>query len=461
MERIQLDSQSGLWPGYPDALIAGGFCFLSGIAGLDARGDFVGGWGDLDDEGRARATGATSADAQAGPVGAQLWSIYRTLERLLASRGGTLDDLLRIHSYQKDKRFFPVREQVRIRFEPKSPAPSSGVGVLDGSPDGVAQAVTDGIAIDPRSWRFEGRRSVARAAGALPSASHYSQAVQAGPYLFLAGQIPVDSAKPGKPLVRTYEDVPPEGRFLQVGRSHSDARNGPIAAQAWFNYNHIRHVLEGCGSRMEDIVNVTIFLQDMRDFHVFHEIHRHFFPTTAPTLTVTEFNEVGHNGTLIETEVTAMRAGAGADRRMIMKAGDLDPGCHAALACEAGPLVYLSGRFGAVRKGRVVQDRSALPEALWAETAAIGRVTRRPEAACQAMRIFEDLRIILAESGLGLSALAKMTLYLEDFADFPAFDYACRHHLGDARPALACVAIPRVSPVPGARMCVEAIAVKE
>ncbi|MSP98866.1 MAG: hypothetical protein EXR29_16940 [Betaproteobacteria bacterium] len=461
MERIRIDSLGCLWPDYPHAVVAGGFCFISGVAAIDASGELIGGWDDLTDEDAPRGSGFAFVDAQEGPVSAQLWMIYRQLQSLLGTRGGSLDDLLRIHSYQKDKRYFPLREKIRMHFEPARPAPSSGVGISGGSRDPDVQAVTDGIALDARTWPFPGRRTVSQAAGALPSASHYSQAIEAGPYIFLAGQIPIDSAKPGKPLVRTYEDIPPEGRFLQVGRSHSDARNGPIAAQAWFTYNHIRHVLEGAGSRMEDIVNVTVFLQDIRDFHTFHEVHRHFFRDSVPALTVTEFREVGHKGSLIETEVTALRAGSALERKTILRAGDLTPGCHASLATLAGPLVYLSGLFGAVKQGRVVEDRSALPQSLWREAAAIGRVTGRPAAACQAIRIFEDLNIILGELQLGLSALAKLTLHVEDFADFVAFDYVCRHYLRDDKPALSCIAIPRVSPVPGARMCVEAIAVKE
>ncbi|MFT5393640.1 MAG: enamine deaminase RidA (YjgF/YER057c/UK114 family) [Gammaproteobacteria bacterium] len=66
---------------------------------------------------------------------------------------------------------------------------------------------------------------------------------------------------------------------------------------------------------------------------------------------------------------------------------------------------------------------------------------------------------IAREAGLSLKNVARIVLYLEAFADFVAFDAVCKHYLPDNRPALSPVEIPRASPVPGARICIEAIAV--
>src|SRR5204862_6110849 len=138
--------------------------------------------------------------------------------------------------YQKEKRFFPVCERIRIIYEPEAPAPASGIGVCAGSPDGNAWSVIDGIAIAPAEWRFGERRRLLRYAGEPPPGSHYSHAAQAGPYIFLAGHIPNDTSKPGNPVIQGYDDVPEAGRSLRVGRSHPDARDGPIAAQTWIPY---------------------------------------------------------------------------------------------------------------------------------------------------------------------------------------------------------------------------------
>jgi enamine deaminase RidA (YjgF/YER057c/UK114 family) len=379
----------------------------------------------------------------------------------MTALGGTLKDLLREHNYQKDKRFFPVFNKVRTTFEPVEPTPNSSLGICAGSPDEKAWVVLDGIAIAPQDWRFKGRRCVLRSSGTLASAAHYSQGVLAGPYIFLAGQIPIDTSKQGNPLISAYEDIPKEGRFLQTGFSHPDTRNGPIASQSWFAYNHIRLLLKEAGCGMEDIANVTVFLQSMNDFPTFHEIHRHFFPNCSPALTVTEFRQVGHKGTLIEIEVTAMRSAEGLERRFIQETGSMKSSIHSALAVIAGPLVFVSGQSGFDSDGKMIQDPSGLPKALRFDAVGLARVNGRPEATCQAISIFENLKAILKEAGVSLSSMAKIVLYLDNFKDFIAFDSVCKHYCKGPKPSLACVMIPKVSPFPGARICIEAIAVKE
>ncbi len=455
-----LDSIPCAWPGYPPAVTAGGFCFISGTMGLNADGSLVSGWSELPTEGASLGSGFPCIDAVEGPPGAQTWAALHQIRSLMTSLGGDLEDLLQLHLYQKEKRLFPVCERVRMLFEPAAPAPSSGIGVCGASPDGNAWFAFDGIGIAPGEWRFGERRRVLRYPGEQPPGSHYSQAVQAGPYIFVAGHIPNDTSKPGNPVVRGYEDVPEEGRFLRVGRSHPDARDGLIAAQTWFTYEKIRRVLEAAGSGLDDVVNLTIFLQDMKDYPTFHRIHERCFQNSAPALTVTEVREVGHQGTMIEIEAIAMRPSDSAARRTIELA-PMSAGAHCALATAAGSLIFLSGQVGLGAGGRAVTDVSGVPKSLRPHAAGIARVTGRPEATFQTFVIFENVRAILREAGGGLPSLARLIVYLEDFRDFLAFDLVCRHYVPDQRPALSCVAIPRVSPVPGTRLCVEATAVIE
>ena len=86
-------------------------------------------------------------------------------------------------------------------------------------------------------------------------------------------------------------------------------------------------------------------------------------------------------------------------------------------------------------------------------------MTGRPAAASQAFAIFESLDQVLREAGSALEAVARLIVYVDDLADFLPFELASRQYLPIDRPALSCVVIPRVSPVPGARLCVEATAV--
>jgi enamine deaminase RidA (YjgF/YER057c/UK114 family) len=437
---------------------AGGFCFLSGTLGLDDRGRLVTSWSELAAAARELGSGIPSVDAVEGPPGAQTWAAFERARSVLQGLGGDLDDLVQLHLYQREKRFFPVHERVRRRFEPEAPAPASGIGVADLSLDGTAWFALDGIAIDRSTWPFGERRRVLHHPGEQPAGSHYSQAVLAGPYVFLAGQIPLDGTRPGNPLIRGFDDVPEAGRALRVGRSHPDARDGPIAAQTWFTYDKIRRVLTGAGQGLQDLVHVTVYLQDMKDYATFHRVHQQCLGDAQPALTVVEAREVGHKGTLIEIEATAMRAAP--DRRRVATAWPGPPaGAHAASALVAGPLVFVSGQIGVDATGRALADPADVPPPARPLAAAIARVTGRPVAASQACAILDRLDGGLAELGAGLERVTRLVAYMEDLRDFVALDLACRHYFPAGRPALSCVVLPRVSPVPGARVCVEATAV--
>lgn len=94
--------------------------------------------------------------------------------------------------------------------------------------------------------------------GRAPAAvGPYSQAVKAGGFLFISGQIPIDPA--------TNELV-----------------NGSSAAQAERVLHNIRNIVEDSGATMHDVVKTTIFLVDMNDFAEVNEVYAKYFPSEPP-----------------------------------------------------------------------------------------------------------------------------------------------------------------------------------
>lgn len=58
-------------------------------------------------------------------------------------------------------------------------------------------------------------------------------------------------------------------------------------------FENVRHVLEASGARWEDLVDVTVFLTDMkRDFATYNRIYKEYFPdpATQPCRTTVEVN---------------------------------------------------------------------------------------------------------------------------------------------------------------------------
>ena len=422
---------------YPRALRTGGLVFTSGVRGGAAGAGFD----DLPVEGKAKRQGYGTADQTEGEVAVSSWRAHEVLEAALADAGSATDQILRQHVWQRDKRFFPVYEDIRKHWQP-SPAPSSGLGVADLSGAEGAWIGLDAIAVDldavarGAAAAFTPREVVAAPDhGAAPSASHYSQAVRSGPLLFTAGHIPIRTSAPGKPLIAGFDDLPEEGRFLATGRSHPDSRDGPIAAQSWFVYSELARLLAGAGLSLADTVLATVYLADLRDLAVFHRVHRHFFGDAGPALTVIGFDEVGHRGCRIEIELTALDPAGGLARRAV--GWPIAAPLAAPAAVQAGDFLFLSGIAAFDAAGRFVGGT----------------------VADQATQAFGLLGQVLGHAGAGMADLAKLTVYAATAADLPAIEAAAAAALDPAAlPALEVVLVHGPGPVPGSRVQLEAIA---
>jgi 2-iminobutanoate/2-iminopropanoate deaminase len=91
----------------------------------------------------------------------------------------------------------------------------------------------------------------------------YSQAIQAGNFLFLSGQIPLD---------------PVSGELVK----------GDIREQARRVLENLKGVLESQKLGMEDVVKVTIFLKDMGNFSQVNEVYGTYFPSSPPARSTVE-----------------------------------------------------------------------------------------------------------------------------------------------------------------------------
>ncbi|RDW70300.1 endoribonuclease l-PSP-containing protein [Coleophoma crateriformis] len=68
----------------------------------------------------------------------------------------------------------------------------------------------------------------------------------------------------------------------------------------------------------------------------------------------------------------------------------------------------------------------------------------------QLRRIFDNLKVILEESGTSLDRVIKQTVYLTDFDHFEAFNKISAEYLGDHKPARATIRVlelPKQAPM--------------
>lgn len=115
-----------------------------------------------------------------------------------------------------------------------------------------------------------------RTARAPAPVGAYPHARRVGDLLFVSGMGP---RQPGT------DEIP--------GGPIRDADRRPlpydVAAQTRATIENIRAVLEEAGSRLEDVVDVTVFLVDMdRDFQTFNGVYAEYFREIAPTRTTVQ-----------------------------------------------------------------------------------------------------------------------------------------------------------------------------
>ena len=85
----------------------------------------------------------------------------------------------------------------------------------------------------------------------------YSQAIKAGGFVFLSGQVGFD---------------PQTGQFVPGG----------IAEQTEQVFKNLSAVLEAAGSSLNHVVKTTVFLADMKEFGAMNEVYARFFPEEPP-----------------------------------------------------------------------------------------------------------------------------------------------------------------------------------
>lgn len=100
-------------------------------------------------------------------------------------------------------------------------------------------------------------RKVIASEGAPPAIGPYSQAIQVGNMLFLAGQVGLD----------------PETRTLVEGGIEAETRRA---------MDNLKAILEEAGFSMGDVVQAQVFLADLNDYATMNEVYGAYFATMPP-----------------------------------------------------------------------------------------------------------------------------------------------------------------------------------
>ena len=113
----------------------------------------------------------------------------------------------------------------------------------------------------------------------------YSQAVAAGGFVFLSGQIPLD---PATGQMTGGDDVRAQTRRVM---------------------DNLAAVLAAAGSSFERVVKTNIFLTDLQDFGAVNEIYGSYFPTAAAPARATVQVAALPRGAKVEIDMIALAPG--------------------------------------------------------------------------------------------------------------------------------------------------------
>ncbi|NMO98099.1 RidA family protein [Paenibacillus lemnae] len=119
--------------------------------------------------------------------------------------------------------------------------------------------------------------STTKAPGAI---GPYSQAVEAGGFLYTSGQLGLN---------------PETGEFAEG-----------VTEQTRFSLNNVKAILEEAGLTLDQVVKTTVFLKDMNDFAAVNEVYGSFFSEPYPARSAVEVARLPKDG-LVEIEVIAIK----------------------------------------------------------------------------------------------------------------------------------------------------------
>jgi 2-iminobutanoate/2-iminopropanoate deaminase len=110
-------------------------------------------------------------------------------------------------------------------------------------------------------------KKIIKSADAPQAIGPYSQGVEAGGFIFVSGQIPID---------------PRSGNAIKAD----------INAQTTQVMENAKAILSAAGCGMPQVVKSTIYLKNMSDFADVNEVYSGYFPSNPPARTTVEVSRL-------------------------------------------------------------------------------------------------------------------------------------------------------------------------
>lgn len=135
--------------------------------------------------------------------------------------------------------------------------------------------------------------------------ARYAPFRRAGDIVIFAGIVAAD---PERGLViKGYADLPSDLRQKagETGEMSVDTKDGPIAAQSWYILDNLRKTVAAAGGSLSDVVKLTQYFRDLRDFPIYNRIRSQFFSEPPASTVVRVLELLPTPDSLLEVEAVA------------------------------------------------------------------------------------------------------------------------------------------------------------
>jgi len=238
--------------------------------------------------------------------------------------------------------------------------------------------------------------------------------------ILAAGQSGKQTVRSGPDLKLPFSPAVKAGGLIYLsGALATDANGnmtgGDIRAQTRKVLDNLAAVLRAAGSRVENVVSVTVFLKHAGDFPAMNEVYRGYWPKDPPVRTTVVAN-LARPEALIEISMIAVPAGG--ERRVLHPADWVKSPNPYSYGIRSGDTLFLSGLIS--RSGR---DNSMVPGDIKAQT----------------KTVMDNAGDILKAAGMTYAEVASARVYITDTAMFQDMNAVYRSYFPKDPPARATV----------------------
>ena len=222
--------------------------------------------------------------------------------------------------------------------------------------------------------------------------THLSGGIRSGDLIFVSGQLAIDDD------------------FKLVAK-------GDVAGQARKVFDNIQRVLAEAGGTLQDVVQVQVFVMDMKDRETITPVRREYFGENRPVSTLVQVSKLAVEGALLEVNAIAALG-----EKQSIGSGKFDQvlNTHFSNGIRAGDLVFVAGQAAVDKDFKLVG---------------------RGDIAVQARQIFTNIQDIVGEAGGTLQDVGWMQFFLTAVNDRTKFTPVRYELFGEHRPAATLVEI--------------------